>query len=316
MAILNPFMTKSLLGSVGADSLTLEPDTGRSLMVKDILTCPVAGRYLNVKVSKSQVGFFRIHTADLGSHLSDITALESATLPTEAVYRPSILRQMEAAGVFGGYPIAEGQKMVLTHDNGGNLGNTVIVYEEYEAGDITADMPNGTEADEYVYINYGRFGTAPAAAGTFAYDDQETPVEFPEFPYGKVVPANKTIEINAILASDRVIVNGTDDGLQTTYYALKKGRETLFDEDLNGILAVAGNTGVTSSVQAEMGASILGEGSHLYQRPVLFFKDGLMFDSGEELNIFATFIAAAGGVAAIDQVQSEIGIIQTVREMA
>lgn len=316
MALLNRFMMKSLLGTTADDSLTLEPDTGRSLLVKDILTCPDADRYLNVKISKTQVGYFRIDNADLGSHLSDVTALESATLPIEAVPRPSILRSMEAAGVFKGYPIAEGEKMVLTHDDGGNLGNTVIVYEEYEEGDITSDMQNGTEAEEYVYINYGRHTTAPAAIGSFVYDNQITPVEFPEFPFGKVVPANKEITINALLASDRCISDGTPDGLATTYYALKKGRETLFDEDLNGILAVGVLADVASNVQCEMGASILGEGSHLTQRPVFYFPDPIHFDSGEELNIYATYVASAGGAAAISLVQSEIGVIQTVKEMA
>lgn len=315
MALLSKFMMKSLLGSAGAAELILEPDTGRSILVKDILTCPEADRYLNVKIGKTQAGYFRIDTADLGSHLSDVTALESATLNTEAVPRPSILRAMEAAGVFKGYPVAEGEKLVLTHDDGGNLGNTVVVYEEYEAGDITSEMQNGTEASEYVYINYGRHTTAPAAAGSFVYDNQITPVEFPEFPFGKVVPANKEISIDAILASDRGITDATDDGLSTTYYALKKGRETLFDEDLNGILAVGNNTGVASSVVSELGASILGEGSHLNQRPVFFFPDPLHFGAGEELNVYATYVAAAGGAAAIDLVQSEIGVIQTVREL-
>lgn len=315
MALLNRFMMKSVLGSVGVDELILEPDTGRSILVKDILTCPEADRYLNVKIAKTQVGYFRIDNADLGSHLSDITALESGTLPIEAVPRPSILRSMEAAGVFEGYPIAEGEKMVLTHDDGGNLGNTVIVYEEYDEGDITSDMQNGTDASEYVYINYGRHTTAPAATGSYVYDDQVTPVEFPEFPYGKVVPANKEIEINALLASDRGIVDVSADGLSTTYYALKKGRETLFDEDLNGILAVGNNTGVASSVVSEFGASILGEGSHLCQRPVFYFPDPLHFGAGEELNAYATYVQASGGAAAISLVQSEIGLIQTVREM-
>lgn len=315
MALINPFMVKSLLGSTGADNLTLEPDTGRSILVRDILTCPEADRYLNVKISKTQVGYFRIDTADLGSHLSDIIAPLVTPIPTEPPYRDSIIKQMTDAGIFSGYPIAEGEKMVLTHDDGGNLGNTVIVYAEYEADDITSDMQNGTEATEYVYINYGRFETAPAAAGSFLYDDQVTPVEFPEFPYGKVVPANKTVDINAILASDRIVTNATDDGLSTTYYALKKGRETLFDEDLNGILAVGENTGLASNVLSERGASILGEGSHLYRRPVWFFDEPLHFDSGEELNVYATFVEAAGGAAAIDLVQSEIGLVQTVREM-
>ena len=315
MALLDRFMVKSLLGATGEDNLTLEPDTGKSILVRDILTCPEAGRYLNVKIAKTLVGYFRIDTVDLGSHLSDVIAPTSVTkLPADPPYRPTILKQMADAGIFGGYPIAEGEKMVLTHDDAGNLGNTVIVYEEYDADDITSDMPNGTEASEYVYINYGRFATAPAAIGSFAYDDQSTPVEFPEFPFGKVVPANKTIEVNALLASDRN-VSVAGGGLATTFYAFKKGRETLFDEDLRGILAVASTTGMDDNVLCEEGACILGEGSHLFRRPVHFFEDPLLFDAGDELNVYATYVAETGGAAAIDLVQSEIGIIQTVREM-
>ena len=315
MALINPYMMKSALGSAGVAELALEPDTGKSILVKDVLTCPEAGRYLNLKISKSLVGYFRIDSAGLGSHLSDIIAPLQTPIPTEPPHRPTILAQMADAGVFAGYPVAEGEKFVVTHDDAGNLGNTMILYEEYDAGDITSEMPNGSQSSEYVYVNYGRFETAPAAAGSFVYDNQITPVEFPEFPFGKVVPANKTIEINAILASDRVVTDAIDDGLSTTYYALKKGRETLFDEDLNGILAVGENTGLASNVLAERGASILGEGSHLYRRPVRFYEEPLFFDSGEELNVYATFVAAAGGAAAISLTQSEIGLIQTVREV-
>lgn len=316
MALLNRFMIKSHIAAAGTTSLTLEPDTGKSILVKDILTCPHADTYLNVKISKTQVGYFRIDNADLGSHLSDIIAPLTAALTLDPPHRKTILAQMSDAGVFLGYPIAEGEKMVLTHSDGGDLGNTQVVYEEYEAGDITSDMQNGTEATEYVYINYGRHSTAPAAAGSFIYDDQQTPVEFPEFPYGKVVPANKEIEINALLASDRGIGGAALTGLSTTYYALKKGRETLFDEDLNGILAIGENVTAADTVYAELGVSILGEASHLYRRPAMFFADPIHFDSGEELNVYGTYVASDGGAAAISLVQSEIGVIQTVRELS
>ena len=316
MALINPFMVKSLLATESADSLTLEPDTGRSILVKDILTCPDAGRYLNVKISKTLVGYFRIDSADLGSHLSDIMGINaSPKLPADAPFRRTILSQMADAGIFRGYPVAEGQKMVLTKDDGSNLGNTVIIYAEYDAGDITSEMQNGTDASEYVYVNYGRFATAPDAVGSFVYDDQVTPVEFPEFPFGKVVPAGKTIAVNALLASDRVI-QGTSTGLSTTFYSFKQGRMTMFDEDLRGILAVAPLAGTDSNVRCEEGSSILGEGSHLYRRPVKFFNPPLFFDSGEELNVYATFVAETAGAAAISLSQSEIGLIQTVKEVS
>ena len=316
MAIVNPFMVKSILGTEAETELVLEADSGSSLMVRDILTCPEADRYLTVKTAKSLVGHFRIDTVDLGSHLSDIIAPGIATKePTVPPYRPSILHQMAEQGIFKGYPIAEGQKMVLAHDDDGAMGNTVIVYEEYEAGDITSEMPNGTEADEYTYVNYGRFGTAPALIGTYHYDTQFSPTEFPAFPFDKVVPAHKTIDVHALLASDRNIIAGAN-GLATTFYALKSERENLFDEDLRGILAVAPVAGLANNVLSEEGASILGEGSHLYRRPVLWFDPAIHFDSGEELNIFASMVLGGGAEAAIDLVQSEIGVVQTVRTVS
>lgn len=316
MALLHKFMVKSLLGTEAADNLTLEPDTGRSILVKNILTCPETDRYLNVKIGKTLAGYFRINDVDLGSHLSDIIAPGIATKrPLYPPYKKTIIQQMQEAGIAIGYPIAEGEKIVLTHDDGGNLGNTVIIYEEYDAGDITSDMPNGTEASEYTYINYGRFATAPAAVGSFQYDDQFTPVEFPEFPYGKVVPAHKTIEIHALLASDRNI-STAGGGLATTFYSLKSDRETMFDEDLRGILAVAPTAGLDDNVISEEGASILGEGSHLFPRPVHFFEKPLVFNAGDELNVYATFVLESGGAAAISLPQSEIGLIQTVKEMS
>ena len=316
MALLNPMMVKSVLATDSVDNLTLEPDTGKSILVKDILTCPEAHRYLHVTIDKTLVGFFRIDDADLGSHLSNIIGVNtSPKLPVDAPYRKTILAQMMDAGIFKGYPIAEGQKLVLTHDDGGNISNTVVVYEEYESGDITTEMQNGTEASEYVYINYGRFSTAPDDAGSFLYDDQFTPVEFPEFPFGKTVPSGKQIEINALLASDRVI-QGTSTGLSTTFYSFKQGRTTMFDEDLRGILAVGPLAGTDNNVRCEEGSCILGEGSHLYRRPVKFFDPPLVFDSGEELNVYCTFVAETAGAAAISLVQSEIGLIQTVKEVS
>lgn len=315
MGLINKFMMKSYLGG-GETELVLEPDTGRSILIKDILTTPNPNKWVNLKTSKSLVGFFRIDDGGLGSHLSGVKALESGGLSIQAIHRPTVLHEMAVKGVFKGYPVEEGQRFTLTLSDGGGIGATAIIYEEYDNGDIVADMPNGTDAEEYVYVNYGRHSTAPNAVGTYIYDSQVSPVEFPQFPFGKVVPAKKEITINALLCSDRTFSTSPGTGYRTGYYALKKGRETLIDDDLNGIFALGSSLGNSAGVVMEKGISPLGEGSHLAQRPIMFFEEPLLFRSGEELNIFASYLPAPSPGGTVNLIESEIGVIQTVREMA
>lgn len=305
MSLLSPLMVKN---GVAATTLTLEADSGKSLLVKDILVKSVADVFLSVKIDKTLAGYFSVDAAVLGNSLG--YTLQSGVPP-----RRTILKELADMGVFAGYPIAEGQKMVLS-----GLGATAmfatIIYEEYESGDITEDMQNGTECSEYVILNYGDTGSTVAAAGDQALDNQVSPKDFPEFPFGKVVPAKKEIDIHALLASERAADDGSTAAnyVRTTYYKLKRERETLFDEDVAGIYAQGATVGAGGTFEAENGQSILAEGSDLYERPLMRFKTPLHFDEGEELNAYMTTEVAATPGAFLQE-ETRVATAMTVRRI-
>lgn len=306
MGLLSPLMVKN---GAGVTTLTLEADSGKSLLVKDILVKSVADVFLSVKLDKTLSGYFSVDAAVLGNPLG-------YTLQSGIPARATILKELADMGVFKGYPIAEGQKMVLS-----GLGATAmfasIIYEEHEAGDISEDMQNGTECDEYVILNYGDTGGTVAAAGDQAVDYQVSPKDFPEFPFGKVVPAKKEIDIHALLASERAADDGTTAAnyVRTTYYKFKQERETLFDEDVTGIYAQAATVGAGGTFEAENGQSMLGEGSDLFRRPIMPFKTPLHFDEGEELNLYMT-TEVAGTPGTFLQEETRVATAMTVRRVS
>jgi len=77
----------------------------------------------------------------------------------------------------------------------------MIEYERWEPGDIKSDAPNGSKSKEFFYINYGNCGAAIKAAGDHLYTVSANPAEFPDFPFGRVVPAKYSVDILGILGS-------------------------------------------------------------------------------------------------------------------
>lgn len=64
MAIKEPFLVKTVLG---ATNLTLRADPGEAFIVRDILVRDPLTNYLQVKIDKSLVGYFRVG-GNLGGH--------------------------------------------------------------------------------------------------------------------------------------------------------------------------------------------------------------------------------------------------------
>lgn len=306
MALINSFMVKN---GASVSSLTLEADTGKSLLVKDIRILSIADTFLSVKIDKTLVGYFSIDNEKLGNLLG-------YELISGVPYRPSILQEMMSRGIFKGYPIAEGQKMVLETIPASTF-YAVIIYEEYESGDITETMQNGTEASEYFILNYGDCGVSINTAGDHIIDNQVSPKDFPEFPYGKVVPAKKEIAIHALLASERGADDGTATGnyIITQYYKFKQERETLFDQDVAGIYALGHNVGAIGSFECENNMSILAESSDRYRRAINVFPSPLIFTEGEELNIYIT-TAVAATPGTFEQEETRICLPMTVQKVS
>jgi len=359
MALREKFMVKQVYGNT---DLSLEADTGKSLLVKDIFVYNPASSYLTVKTEKTTVGYFRVG-GNLGSHLplpigslkhshnlilgTEGSAETLKTYPITNAFgaaaglnyntvtgaagtkssimqfgsvpllaHQTILSLLAAKGLFKGFPIAEGQTMTFS-GVAQAAALQVAIYEEYDAGDITEKMPNGSASDEYLFINYGRVSAAVTKTGDTIYDTVQTPAEFPDFPFGKDVPAKMQIELLAILASDVVDDRSGNDSMTTEYLKLIRERVTLFDDDKNGLL-LKGITGVTdATAQFARGLSLIGNFSDVDGKPPLFFDPPLVFAPGEELGVYITTAAGASQSASdLAAADLEIGLIERVKAAA
>jgi len=303
MALLNQNMMKSC---VGADTLELKADVGKSILVKDVFVKDVADGYLTIKIDRTTVGYFRVDDDKLGNLLH---------YPLADSEKKTLLGYLGEKGLFNGYPIAEGQTFELSGLGAGNLTATIL-YDEYDAGDITPDMENGTESDVLVYVSFGRTEGVINTAGEHLLNVCVNPSEFPAFPFGADVPAKTEIDVLGFLASER----GADDGantlnyIRTRFYKLMRGREILFDPDRNGITALGAYVATAGAFEPENNLSVLGEYSSTAQRLPFLFPEGFTFTPGEELLVYmVTEVASTPGQFELDE--QEVGFILRMRKV-
>jgi hypothetical protein len=227
----------------------------------------------------------------------------------------TLLSWLGKQGVFKGFPVAEGETLTI-EGMGGSNSITLILYEQHEPADIKPDQENGSKSKEYFFLNYGDTGAAINVAGDTLYDNPVTPAEFPDFPYGKVVPAKHEISLLGIAASP--FAPGENDGTNycyTKFIKLVKEREVLFDEDRNGILFLARSATADGAqdMKAE-GFTLIGNGSEYDNNPPLMFPAPLVFAAGDELNVYVT--TEKGGTGQdISLEEQQICLIQKVRRV-
>jgi len=288
----------------GATKLELEADTGEAFLVKDIMVGGSSGNYTTVTIDKTTVGYFRTDSGNLGNHLH---------FRLEDSIKRTLLSFLMDKGIFKGYPVAEGQTFIV---NPGVSVPIAIIYDIYEPGDVSPDMENGSEAKEYMLINYGR----KAASGNLTDGDNEytyskLPSEFPDFPFGKDVPAKTTIDIFGILASDVAKTSSSGSNKQATQYIkLIKEREVLFDEDKRGLMLLVSAPGSDATIIG-LGTSVIGNYSDVDKRLPLLFATPLRFGAGEELTVVMNTDVAAGS-ANITVAEGEIAMIEKVVRVA
>jgi len=304
MALRNANMMKS---AVGVDTLTLQADVGKSFLVKDVHIKDTADGYITIKIDRTTVGYFRVDDDKLGNLLH---------YPLPDSEKKTLLGFLADKGYFAGYPVGEGQSFELSGLGAGNITAT-IVYDEYDAGDITPEMENGTESDTLMYVAFGRTGAVINTAGEHLLNVCVNPSEFPAFPFGVDVPAKTEIDVLGLLASER----GADDGstttnyIRTTFYKLMRGREILFDPDRNGITALGAYVTSGGAFEPENNLSVLGEYSSTAQRLPFLFPEGFTFTSGEELLVYmVTEVGSTPGAFELDE--QEIGFILRMRKVA
>jgi len=268
----------------GAATGSLEAPTGRSYLIKRIyVTGPSAAGYLTGYVDRKTVTYYRVAGLS-GGHLE---------IPKLGYINKNLMAFLANQGVNVTIPIEEGQ--TFTYNMGAVTGNVVIVYDSYDADDIKATMPNGAAAKKYTFIQYMNASTYPSASGDVELDTSLSPAEFPDFPCGKVVPPKHTVKLIALVGNPVGEGTDADNNILSTYCKLVKDRETLFDEDRNGLpfrCADIDTDGVEYHSECSLihpCVPVLLDSQDIASGDPLVFDPVLQFRAGEELLIYMTF---------------------------
>jgi len=317
MALIEPYMIKTGL-DLGTDKvLELEAKSGESLLVKDVLIHGTDDSYILLEIDKTTVGFFRVTTSYGGSHLYKCQAFVDNSFAYNCfspLQSGTLISYMISKGWMRGYPVAEGQKFrVKPYTSGKRLRHVTIVYEKYDAGDIKATDPNGSEANEYIFVNYGRPSTDLTTAGDYLVEESVTTKEFPNFPFGAEVPSKTTIEILGILGSEAIRYNDANTYTFTKFLKMFKGRTCLFDRDKQGLLFYQYSySGMEVGTHIAQGFSVIGNFSSRDRRNPFIPPIPLAFTSGDEVNVYIT-AGQATNAATLGAKYVEIGLIERVK---
>jgi len=265
--------------------LTLQADVGESFLVKCIYVgeC-TTDAYLSAKIDNFSVAYYRVK-GKRGNELGGMRRSYTGY---------NLMDKLVKRGLPFAIPIAEGQKLTIAALDGD--GSIQVVYDIYSAGDIRADMPNGTASKIFGFIQYLKESAVLTASGDMLLDTALTPAEFPDFPAGKAVPARMKIKLHGIHGSPVSDYVSTGNGFYSTYLKLIREREVLFDEDREGIKFL-GYTGASQAAYYLNAVSIIGcGGEQAMSREDVKFDDPLYFDpvlvfaSGEELLVYLSWI--------------------------
>lgn len=260
MALKQPYMVKT---GRSVTYLTLRADPGEAFLVKEIaLTDTDPAEFTRVSIDRVTLAY--LTTFNMSQN--------QFWWARGTVDKLQLMRHLYNAGIFPGFPIAEGQEMRVECVPSTSA-NMKIIYEVHEPADISPEMPCGTNCKEYIFFNYGVNTLEIASAQSQLINLSLTPKEFPDFPFGEVVPAKAKIELIAMgLLRRRMNEKGFED---VSWLKLLRGREVLFDEDRRGIFAEAEESDFPFHDRYLKGV-------------VQPFPEPLVFMPGEELNLEAT----------------------------
>lgn len=249
--------------------------------------------------------------ADVPIDTDEVIASLGANVPMPD--KATLLSLMVQWGLLDGYPVAVGETFKLTGVKQANA-IQMVKYEIYDEEDMKPEMANGSRSLEYIFCNYGNTGASIAAPGSHLYDTTLNPGEFTDFPFGKVVPAKTEIDLVGILASDfSPSENDGSDSQYTQFIKLITNRETLFDEDRNGLLMLGpSGTNVGGRDRIGEGQSLFGNYSDVDMNLPFRFHTPLTYLAGDDLDIYIT-TAGAGSYKDIAVAEHEIALILRVR---
>lgn len=235
---------------------------------------------------------------------------------TPSSFKETLLAYLGKKGIFKGYPIAEGETFTVELCTGATAVK-MVEYEIYDAGDLTNVMENGSKADTFLYVNYGDTGAVLQAVADTVLGESNNPTEYPDFPFGGIVPAGQKMELIGILASDIApAANVTGTATYSDYLRFMRGRTVLFDEDHNGLLFYAPYLDPPGAVNMiGEGYAVGGNFTQCDLKQPHMFEPPVVFNEGEELSI-SWHIVIAGAGSPISEELQEVGMILRISPMS
>lgn len=303
MALRQPLMYKTVVGDT---QLELEPDPGESYLVKRIyIDEPDTGATAKIITDRRTVGYFECGLT-LGNHLAitkhnqeyqnDYSASADRYRVEQKTANPNILDTLMDDGLFQGFPVANGEKLVIDVPRTADTVQ-VVEYEEYDEADILSTMPNGSKATELTYLCYGKLGSDPALAGAHEYTVADIPNEFTKFPFEQEVASNTKMIVHGIIGTSiHKRAASANDKIYTEYLRMTHEREVLFDDDRNGIPNnSADHASLASGNLYGQGVGPLHANSDRDPGHYFRFPTPLEFMAGDELTV-ETILGAGGTV--------------------
>lgn len=283
MALKEGLMVKTAMAS---DKLELEAGVGEAFLIKEINIDNLGViEFVKLSINRVTVGYLSVYDDKQNQFWF---AAESAA-------PPNLLTFLMNKEIFGGYPVLEGQTFTLDMTGGTNK-NARVTYEVYEPGDISPEMQNAVGSKEYLHFNYGTNSAEIAIDSNGNIDKSLNPSEFPDFPFGSVVPAKTQIEIiGMLIGTHRKSIYFGD---KCRYLKISKGREVLFDSDRTGLYVAHGmNNYPFHAVN--------------YERACRLFPTPLVFGPGDELlinlSVGGVALAADGGLICLIEKVTSLG---------
>ncbi len=309
----------------GTTDIALEARSGESLLVTGVYINYPNDTFAELTIDKATVGYYAVNTG-AGSHLLAPGDFDPnrGTIPGGAEdigYKAggrlhNLLDWFVMGQMFPGYPVAEGEVFRITMGKQAG-GKVILQYSEYDAGDMTSEMMNGSKSMDYLFVNYGHTGATYNTAGDITYDTQVSPAEFPAFPFGDNVPANHEITILAI-AGIAIGVYGAahTDYTKSKYLKLTRNREVLFDELRAGIPFFGYDDGAsTSKLFYGGGTSPIHWGGETDRDKPFKLPEPLKFVAGDELQVQVT-VEVGGAPPSVTTADQLLGLISMVHRTA
>lgn len=270
---------------IGATDLSLTMEANQSARVRAIYVKNPVSAWASVTVDKLLVAYIHV-SGTQGNH---------APFPVKTPPVNGLFNRLIHDGIFRPIPLAKGQTLKITGVNQATS-KCAVLYDVYDPDDVKETEPNGTKSGEYDFLSYGSYSTTLIDGDNQLVTQQSSP-QYPAFPWGKAVPAKTQMSLRGIAFNDYAESDATGRQI-TTFLKIVRNRETLFDEDRNG-LPYRGLIPTASGTAIGTGESVAGNQSDVDFKDFLKIDPPLVFKEGEDLDVYETtsVLSGAGTIA-------------------